>query len=199
VTTATRGHEPWKGSAYHTAQHRVLLLGEAHYLTDFADDSPSLTRDIVRDVRDGERRLPFYSKAAALVGGAEADSPEGRAAVWDRLAFFNYIPGVVDHVSNTVPTTEMWAAAIPRLFTLLAELAPTHVLSLGQRQWNHIAFPAGWSTVAVQGNPDAQVRRWMAPDGHTMIATWVNHPSSPGFSTAKWRGRVRALLATSPS
>ena len=193
-----RGYEPWIGPTYRASSPRILMLGESHYVTERSDDSVNLTRDIVQDVRDGVRRFPFYTRAAALIGGDTVPG-ESRSALWDRLAFLNYIPVSVGQVSSAVPTPEMWAAGKDHFFGFLADLAPTHVLSLGQRQWNHIEFPPGWASVAALDSADAQVRRWIAPDGVSTVATWVNHPSSRGFSTAKWRGRVRALLACSPA
>lgn len=191
---ARDGHLPWEGPAYHAAGQRVLLLGESHYVTAPGDDAPTLTRDIVQAVRDGTRPLPFYTKAAQLLGGSGVATPQGRAAFWDGVAFFNYVPVVVGLASNAEPTAAMWAAAPARFFALLAALAPTHVLSLGQRQWNHIKFPAGWTSVPV-ANPSHHLRRWLAPDGRETTATWVNHPSSRGFSTPMWGNRVGALLA----
>jgi hypothetical protein len=196
---SSRGYEPWIGPGYQGAAQRVLLLGESHYLTDPVDDSVNLTRDIIRDVRSGTRHLPFYTKSAALLDGADAMDGDTGPALWDRLAFFNYIPVVVGRESSAIPTPQMWAAGKDRFFTFLAELSPTHVLSLGQRQWDRISFPPGWTSVAATDSADAQVRRWLSPKGASIAATWVNHPSSRGFSPSKWRGRVRALLACFPT
>jgi hypothetical protein len=187
-------HNPWVGDRWQSSSPRLLLLGDSHYLTDLADDSPELTRDIVRGVRDGQRVIPFYAKAAALVDGQVASSPDGRHAFWNRVAFFNYVPTTVGTVFDAVPTPAMWEAGSPRFIALLEELRPTHVLSLGQRQWNHITFPSGWTSIPTVEQPD--VRHWRSPEGFRIAATWVNHPSSRGFSVAKWNERVKSLLTT---
>jgi hypothetical protein len=199
MSALTAGHIPWVGPTFRSSTRRVLLLGESHYVSNLAEDSPTLTCDILGAVRNGERHLGFYTKAADLVGNIATPAQSAKlAAFWDGVAFFNYVPVVVGQTSETEPTAAMWEQGHARFLALLADLAPTHVLSLGQRQWNHIHFPPGWSSVKAPGGSDPEVRRWTAPDGRGVTATWVNHPSSRGFSVAKWRDRVAALLAYTP-
>lgn len=134
-------YAPWIGLNYRTANPRVMLVGESHYVSNPSDDAPTLTCDIVEAVRDGQRSLAFYSKVARLIGGEAAATPEGRVAFWNRVVFFNYVPMSVGQWFNAVPTDTMWQAAGPRFTTLLLDLSPTHVVSLGKRQWNRIEFP----------------------------------------------------------
>lgn len=185
-------HLPWRGPAYGSEPKRILLLGDSHYVTDSRDDSPDLTQAIVRSVRDGRRSLPFFSKVVSLFeeSAYEADS---RQAFWDRVAFLNYVPVVVGQNHDAKPTRAMWQSGAPRFFRVLDELRPTHVLSLGRRQWNEIRFPPGWISEEARGCGD-EIRRWRSPEGPVIAATSINHPSSRAFSVAKWRSRVRALL-----
>ena len=76
--------DPAFDSAPVVAKQRVLLLGESYCLTDPAEDSVALTRDIVEGGRSRSRTIPLYSKAAGLLGGASAWTPEGRTTFWDR-------------------------------------------------------------------------------------------------------------------
>lgn len=190
--TVTITHHAWVGPDWPSPSRRLLLLGDSHYLTDPVDDSAELTRAIIRDVRDGRRRIPFYSKAEALCRASLTMASSNTASFWNQVAFANYIPVTVGTVSNAVPTREMWQAGGPRFIHLLEELRPTHVLSLGQRQWDHIQFPTDWRSVTTPD--DDNIRIWETPAGDRIRATWVNHPSSRGFSITKWRPRVEALL-----
>lgn len=185
-------HHAWVGPDWPLRSPRLLLLGDSHYLTDPGDDSAELTRDIIGDVRDGRRKISFYSKAEALCRACLMTVSTDAASFWNQVAFVNYIPVTVGTVSSAVPTREMWQAGAPRFIRLLEELRPTHVLSLGQRQWDHIQLPTGWRSVT--SPDDDNVRIWETPAGDRIRATWVNHPSSRGFSTTRWRPRVEALL-----
>ena len=185
-------HVPWIGEAWDRLTQRLCIVGDSHYVTNPADDCEHLTIDIIRDVRDGRRHYPFYTRAAALIGDLLEE--EGDKALWDRIAFFNFVPTSVGTESSAAPSAAHWEAGAQRFIRLLAELRPTHVLSLGQRQWNHISFPPGWQSISDARNPD--IRLWTDPAGQLIVATWVNHPSSRGFSIARWRPRAMALLGT---
>ena len=185
-------HHAWVGPNWPPPSPRLLLLGDSHYLTDPGDDSAELTRDIVRDVRDGRRKVPFYSKAEALCRACLTTATMNTASFWNQVAFANFIPVTIGTVSSTIPTAEMWQVGAPRLIRLLEELRPTHVLSLGQRQWDHIRFPTDWRSVTTPG--DDNIRIWETPAGDCIRATWVNHPSSRGFSITQWKPRVETLL-----
>jgi hypothetical protein len=189
----TIAHREWVGEAWYRIAPRLLLLGDSHYVTDPRDDSPELTRDIITSVRDGHRRIPFYSKTEALCAAhlTRVQKKES-AGFWDSTAFTNFVPFTVGSTFDSVPTAELWRAGGESFVQLLANLQPTHVLSLGQRQWNHIQFPTGWRSVPDPN--DAAIRVWEGPGGDHIRATWVNHPSSHGFSVSHWESRVAALL-----
>ena len=186
-------HAAWVGKRWMSSSMRLLLLGESHYLTDLADDSTELTRQIITGVRDGTRRIRFYTRTEAVCVGvpfAETDEP---TSFWDRVAFSNFVPMTVGMASDAVPTAEMWRAGSEYFTRLLDELRPSHVLSLGQRQWNQIRLPADWGSSTSREDP--AVRLWNTPKGEHIRATWINHPSSRGFNAHQWTPRVSALFA----
>jgi hypothetical protein len=185
-------HEPWSGAHWASTDVRLCLVGESHYITNPDDDSSQITRDIVRDVRDGRRTLPFYTKVATLL----SDFASARnATVWDSVAFLNFVPVSVGTTHDAKPTAEMWRDGATRLQEFLVAFRPTHVLSLGQRQWNHIVFPPDWKSVVVSS--DEAVRIWHTAAGDPIAASWIDHPQSRGFAVERWRSRVATLLATS--
>jgi hypothetical protein len=185
-------HEPWIGTEWGHAGPRLCLVGESHYITDPSDDAPRINQDIIRDIRDGRRKLPFYTKVATLL----SDFGSGRAeSLWDRVAFFNFVPVSVGTVHDAEPTAEMWRDGLARFQQFLVASKPSHVLSLGRRQWDHIAFPPHWKSLALSS--EEAVRMWHTPTGDRIAATYINHPQSRGFSAKRWRPRVATLLATS--
>jgi hypothetical protein len=181
---------PWLPHEWRSRSTRLLLVGESHYVTDPNEDSDQLTKNIIQGVRNRTRSFPFYTKAAALLANSELTPASG--SIWDQVGFVNFVPYSVGTLSNATPAAELWAAGKDRFIDLLTDLQPTHVLSLGQRQWNHIQFPPGWTSIP--STADENVRCWTASDGHRTIATWINHPSSRGFSVERWRPRVESLL-----
>lgn len=195
--------QPWEGSGYSDSAHRLLLVGEGHYLPESESryDTPTLTKEIVGRVRDGTQVLPFYTRTAPTVLGALGAKSLGsneRITFWNRVAFYNYIPGIVASQARQRPTSEMWAAAPAPFCAVLTKLRPHCVLVLGKSLWNAIRFVDGWSSATCE-NADAAVRLWHSPADDDMFATWIAHPSSFGYSRMKWSLRAAALFAAQES
>lgn len=192
--------QPWVGSGYTDSAHRLLLLGEGHYLTESESryDTPTLTKEIVGRVRDGTHVLPFYTRTASTVLGVKSLGSDERISFWDRVAFYNYIPGVAASRARERPSSEMWAAAPAPFCAVLTQLRPRCVLVLGKSMWNAIRFADGRSSGTCE-RADAAVRLWRSPAVDDMFATWIAHPSSFGYSRMKWSLRAAALLAAQES
>jgi hypothetical protein len=196
LTTSDPHFLPWVGSDYEGSKRRLLLIGEGHYLSklEMQYDTPTLTQEIIRRVRDGSQVLPFYTRAASTVLGTEHVAPHERSEFWDRVAFYNYIPMVAAPKARERPSLEMWAAAIAPLCAVLARLRPHCVLVLGQSVWNRIRLEDGWSSQSGEHKEKA-IRIWNSPNCDSSFATWTAHPSSFGYSRTKWTARVEALFA----
>jgi hypothetical protein len=191
-------HLPWCGPNYTTATTRLLLLGKSHYDVKPSDDSPEFTRQLIRCIRDGEAKEPFFTKAAALVGAATDPPFQPTSDFWDRIAFSNYVPVTVGDGVHDAPTPAMWQRARVRLLELLETLAPTHVLSLGKEQWNAIALP-GWTSTPVRQTSAGTIRVWRSGT-RAVIATPINHPTASfGFSEHEWVDHVRIFLGIDPA
>jgi hypothetical protein len=196
LTIADVHFQPWVGSEYERSTHRLLLVGEGHYLdqTELRYDTPTLTQEIICRVRDGTQVLPFYTRTASTVIGTAHFGPEDRSKFWNRVAFYNYVPMVAGSKARERPSAYMWTAAIAPFCSVLTSLQPRCVLVLGQGVWNAIQLGAGWSSNDGEQKEKA-IRLWHSPDRNPHFATWIAHPSSFGYSRVKWSARVQALFA----
>jgi hypothetical protein len=188
-------HLPWYGPAYHDARQRLLLLGKAHYGVQPSEDSPEFTLELVRKVRDGHVREPFFTKTAALVAAASEPPFQFTSEFWNRIAFFNYVPVTVGSCVHDAPTPAMWRRGKSRLVELLEALKPTHVLSLGIEQWNHIRTLGSLKSEPVRHTKAGPIHVWRS-DAMTMLATPIAHPTASfGFSPGDWEEHVRTFLS----
>jgi hypothetical protein len=188
--------QPWVGTDYVGSIHRLLLIGEGHYLTQAEKhyDTPSLTQEIIGRVRNGTQILPFYTRVASTVRGQDHLGSDERAEFWDRVAFYNYIPMVAASRARRRPSPDMWASAIAPFCAVVTRLRPRYVLVLGKSVWNSIRFEDGWSSRGGDQGEKA-IRIWSSPNRGDSFATWIAHPSSFGYSRSKWSARVQALFA----
>lgn len=192
--------QPWVGSGYCDSIHRLLLVGEGHYLSqsELVYDTPTLTKEIIGRVRDGTQVLPFYTRTASTVLDVNYLGSNERTEFWDTVAFYNYIPKVAASRARERPSAEMWASAPGPFCAVLTALRPRCVLVLGKSLWNAIRFIDGWSSRASE-QADLAIRIWGSPDGHDVFATWIAHPSSFGYSRMKWSPRAKALFGAEES
>jgi hypothetical protein len=189
--------EPWVGPAFGRggADRRLLVLGEAHYSEHAEDDHPGLTKALIRDIRDGRRSIPFFTKIAALLATLSPPEEDPRS-VWDCVAFYNYIQGFAASAARVRPSADMWRAASAPFTRVLREVQPSHVLVTGVDLWNALGdhFMPGWVSQTASATDTEPVWHWSSPDGERIRATWINHPSSFGFAGSAWSGRIGALI-----
>lgn len=191
------GYKPWRGSEFGggpLGTKRLLLLGESHYSAEAECDTPDLTISVVEQVKAKTQVIPFFNRAADLVTTSARIGHLDRSNFWDAVTFYNYIPCLVGTAARVRPTRAMWDAAPAPFGATLTDIEPERVLVLGKTLWNHIKLPSGW-TSEVLGDERNALRTWTTPAGRSIRATWINHPSSVGFSLAKWHPRAEALLA----
>jgi len=190
--------EPWIGPSFGDGElgaRRLLVLGEAHYSERAEDDYSDLTKDLIRDIRDGRRALPFFTKIAALVATLAPAGPDPRTT-WDSIAFYNYVQGFAASAARIRPSLAMWRAGAAPFGQVLRTVRPQHVLVCGVDLWNALSdsFIPGWSSRTASAAHAEPVFQWSSDEGMHMRATWINHPASYGFSGSAWHGRLRALV-----
>ena len=176
--------KPWIGSLYDAeglGGVRLLLLGESQYPGPNTRVSPdgipsledsSATRENVEELAITGRNS-FFTKVTKLVLGLGAGqwiSDEGKADVWQRVAFYNFVQQWLSG-SRCRPTEEMWVAARGPLLEVMDMCRPHLVVVLGLELANHLPdFPKGVARLAIK------------------------HPSSRGFQYHPWSTQVAAAI-----
>ena len=83
-----------------------------------------------------------------------------------------------------------------RNLDVLAQLAPRFVLVAGKRLWSKL--PSGRKLNLERSDGSSwPAREYAGPDGEPILATYINHPSSYGFSWHKWSDVAAALRSQS--
>ena len=193
---------PWVGARYGETHApplgsaRILVLGESHY-GDESCQRESFTRDVVSEWVF-HRRDRFFTKVAKLtLGLSTADwlSQDASHEFWNSVLFYNYVQQIVGPGPKYRPTPEMWGSAESSLESVLRQYTPNCIVVLGRELAGALRTTTslGFAVVSEDGPEPFYA---LAPDGAQgpILWTWVNHPSSPGFSYAKWQPRVQSLL-----
>lgn len=189
--------KPWIGQNYASGREgkRVLVLGESHYAWENAPERPEWTRHYIQKGIEGVKHK-FRTRIAATFAGRILTTEAERHEFWHSIAFANYIPVSVGEAPSQDPTEDMWKAAIPVLADLLATQRPNLLLILSHEVWRRIHY-----SLLLDGRPEhipneaGQWRTWRYrfPDGHTILAAAIKHPSH-SFQYGQWHPFVRALL-----
>ena len=150
---------PWIGRLYGRESRfgvRLLVLGQSHYgQPDEVSEPRTFTREIVRCYSAQHRHRYFTIIAKVLRGDRGWIEDEERAAIWENIAFYNYIQSLVP-APGIPPTSAQWDAAHTPFMTVLNTLQPDAVLVAGQRLWGQIE---------------------QMPRPANMEFTFINHPS----------------------
>src|SRR5208282_2137398 len=85
-------HNPAIGSCYGTEPSigRLLIVGMSHYGGDYVKWA-QFTHDIVNEVIEGERRIPYFTKIARLFRDTKG-RPYPPQDFYSRVAFYNFLP-----------------------------------------------------------------------------------------------------------
>lgn len=180
---------PWVGSRYGQANEvglpeRVLILGESHYGDGKPD--PNLTEAVVREWLDGHTPRRFLTNISqALIGRHYSEIDH--EAVWQSVAFYNFVQTYAAKGPRRRPTNRMFEEAEVPFFEILATLAPTHVLACGKRLWD-------WLPMTHFRDEGADDRGWYELGDLRIPILYIHHPSS-GFSAPRWAPIVREFLS----
>ena len=189
--------KPWIGENYASGREgkRVLVLGESHYAGDNSPDEPEWTRHYIQRGIEGIKHK-FRTRIAATFVGRLLTTEAERHAFWHSIAFANYIPVSVGKTARDEPSEDMWNAAIPVLAKLLEAQRPDLLLILSHEVWRRVHY-----SLLLDGRPEyipneaGQWRMWRYryPDGQTMLAAAIKHPSH-AFRYGQWHPFVESLL-----
>lgn len=181
---------PFVGRDYFESQPRVLVLGESHW-GEPEHAVPTITQEFVhRAVFAG--RHAFTTKVAKLVGllpPTEAITTDMLQSVWNRLAFYNYVQRLVATAPRTPPVPSDWVISHDAFLTVVDQLHPQVVVSLGWQLWNGLVSVLGEETHSLPV-PHLRLSR---PFGSVMIVP-IAHPSGRGFRYGQWLSRLAQCL-----
>lgn len=186
---------------------RILVLGESHYVgedevEDFkAHPEPyrDFTRTVVNDYLNVESawdvwKNTFLKFERSFVN--HATTPDESVAIWNQLAFYNYLQ-VPKAESRMALRADEVAASVKPFFTLLSELRPEIVIVWGKRLYWQL--PGDSEDPAFKGEngkdivvDDYTTPTWVytADDGYTTRLIPVVHPSW-GYSWDWWYQVIR--------
>lgn len=169
-------HLPWIGERYAEGLNgrRTALIGYSHWLGEDWVDTPSLTRDVVAKFVEGER-ISFFSRITSTFEDASLSS--SRDDLWQRVAFFNFIPSIVGgpELRYAVGTKQQAAAGRQRFLAFLDKHAPDTVIVFTTKGWR--AFPDTIESAKGEPLPWLDPVRW--PDRYD----WGTYENASGHQT----------------
>jgi hypothetical protein len=168
---------PWVGSNYPHQDKRILLLGESHYGDFTGEELANLTINCVEWLFAGQmKHSPFFRNLSKLL---EGDTVQDK---WSRVAFHNLLDGTVGPNNSHKVKQRDLIASLPRLWQVLEELKPTHMLVLGNRTW--MALPGIYTGTHHSNGVNRELigdntYRYSVPRKFSVVAAKVVHPSVP--------------------
>lgn len=186
--------EPWVGRDYGRNSRwdvAVLLLGYSHY-REFKDIEPiGYTQHVVgRHVRGINDRSRYWTKLARTF-----QCLDGRTSFWDSVAFYNYVQEFMS-APREDPTPRQVAAAWAPLTAVVERLRPDLIVATGKQLWMDtlaLRLPRAQPIALLDGRriPCAL----MNGGDRAAIVSYINHPSSGGYSYDAWCPVIAALLS----
>ena len=128
---------PWIGKEYFNSEHRVLIVGESHYLLDEDDenaelikqeaDCPDFTQNVLQTkcIDDKKNTQPTFDNLARCLFGKP--KTEG---VPKELAFYNFVQRPMES-NKERPTSEDMEKGWKVFAELIKILKPTHCIFIG--------------------------------------------------------------------
>ena len=168
---------PWVGNRYCDPDNRfgvrLLVLAESHYGKLAEAGQSNTTRDVVRrwgQLLDHDSPISFFTKVSKLLRRDPWDlTQQEREAIWENVAFYNFIQTSVGDGPRIGPTASQWCAAQGPLDTVLSKLKPDAVLVLGKRLAEEIQALS----------KDAEQRTITYGASNSVPAAVVTHPAGP--------------------
>jgi hypothetical protein len=183
---------PWIGERYATAASpRLLVLGESHYSKE-VDPYIHLTQRVTRDYVMKNWTHRFWTQVARTVEGKALELSATRD-FWRNVAFYNYVQRIVGTKPGARPTLEMWNAAQPAFLSVLSKLEPSMVLVTGKELWANLPSAMTTTTLRRHDGSSWPAKTYEGRNGREIVATYIHHPASRGFSWRKWRDVPAAL------
>jgi hypothetical protein len=189
---------PWIGRFYAKGLdgNRILIVGDSHYSKHgpiVGKRLRSLTRDSIHESQiDQDYPARFYTSISASLLGRLPD-PGERAALWQSIAFYNYIQTSVFTGPGKPLTYEMLAQSF-RLFLKVVEvLQPSVVMLYSYRIWNFILEAMTTMTTPFAFRRTGRHRAVLSIRGDVIAFISLPH-ASRAFSYKDWHPYIQRIL-----
>lgn len=185
--------KPWKGKDYGSRSPfgiPVMILGESHYSVE--GKSSTFTRRVIRAVKSGKKKNPFYRNVAAAFLEEEYNSKQ-RRAFWDSVVFYNYVQSPLKRGGR--PNRKMWSEAEQPFLDVLAWLKPPPLLIavFGRVTWESTP-DSGRDVSPIKHGRRKILCYEFNVGGKKALAPKLNHPSR-AFNLDLTRGVILKALA----
>lgn len=196
---------PWVGQEFGNPENnlglkRILVLGESHHSDQHELGAlvPNMTTDVFQWYLQGPWApwMRTFDNAAAAVAG-QSKRVLGRSgvnAVWNQMAFYNYVPVVAAPGSRHRPPAEYFDRGVEPFRSVLETLRPGAIIVCGYELWARI-IPH--HTEAYVDNPWRPSSPFAQIGSLKIPALRMVHPST-AFSPAQWTPRIQDLFSRVP-
>ncbi|HLA28625.1 MAG TPA: hypothetical protein VJZ49_12090 [Syntrophales bacterium] len=185
--------EPWKGPAYGNGTTNLLVLGESRFDEDFTD------RKIIEYLIGGNKHRTFTNFVQAALSKRYWEEGYDPFVFWDKVLFYNYLTTFYPGEARVPPSSDQREDPQNRkiLRSVLQKYKPSHCIVWGCENWDTIAVEGEcWSPEwPIPGLADPHNYRSVVVDNHPTLFSYINHPSSIGFSFERWGAVIAAFVA----
>lgn len=189
---------PWIGTNYKEGikGKRILVLGESHYCANESEAVATLTQDIIKDLFDEnsvhEGYKNTYTKFAKALVGEDLQFSE-REAVWNSVAFYNYVQFPISEARKS-PTAEEFLNSEAAFFNILNDLQPDYIIAWGKRLYNNLPDKGNQGVDLVVPNEEP-IETWtyILENKATVQVLGITHPSA-GFSWDWWYKMIDTFI-----
>lgn len=203
--------KPWVGTDYFTKGFngkKVLVLGDSHYCGDCdtcgiegssvaeMGDCRNLTSGVVEKLLSGNTNAywvkTFRSFEKALSGKEELSLEESNA-LWNSVAFYNYIQSAKCSKASENYSRETYLKSDEIFQDVLKDLSPDYVIVWGRKVWNTLTWD-GWFDARIPGYEDWKEVGGYEINGKKVFFMMIYHPSR-GFSYSEWAPYLKNFLS----
>ena len=127
---------PWIGKEYFHSAHRVLIVGESHYLTGTKTNQqevsqPDFTRNVIQTFCVNHKNAqPTFDNLMRCLFGKPKMTPDMRMGIWQHLAFYNFVQRPMKS-NQKRPTKEDMQTGWKVFSELIKILNPTECIFIG--------------------------------------------------------------------
>jgi hypothetical protein len=171
---------------------KILVFGESHYGEDHQNDI-TFTNEVIDEFLSGENYPAYriYTNIGLLFN--ESDKYD----FWKNGAYSNLIQGFMSDCDDQ-PNKSHIDTVIPAFWEILDLVKPEKIIICSSRAWNNWMPDSDPRCKKIddisEGECSSSIWEYNY-NGGTCTAIGINHPTSFGFSSNKWRPLIQKFIA----